>query len=161
MICVMGQTVSSANLLMMQNLEDQLIDQWVTVPSRGTRTGWRKWAHRNLVKVNKRKCRVLHLGENQPQAYGLHDGGWQAGKQLCWKGLWVGLGDARLNTIQQCVFTFGQQASSLLGCTGRWSSARRPGRDPSLSPWWAHIPQCCAHLWAPQYNRDLDILERV
>lgn len=70
MIFMMEQTVSSANLLMVQNLEDQLIDQWVTGPSKGTRTVWRKWADRNLVKVNKGKCKVLHLGRSKPRRMG-------------------------------------------------------------------------------------------
>lgn len=70
MICMMEQTVSSANLLMVQNLEDQLIDQWVTGPSKGTRTVWRKWADRNLAKVNKGKCEVLHLGRSKPRRMG-------------------------------------------------------------------------------------------
>lgn len=34
------------------------------MPSRGTRTDWKKWAEMCLRKVHSKKCKVLHLGRN-------------------------------------------------------------------------------------------------
>lgn len=44
-----------------------------------------KWADRNLIKFNKDKCKVLHLGKRKPFATA-QAGDWLVGKQLCGKG---------------------------------------------------------------------------
>ncbi|KAK4828213.1 hypothetical protein QYF61_024647 [Mycteria americana] len=43
------------------------------------------WADRHLIGFEKEKCKVLHLGRNNPHAPG-HTGGRPTGKQLCRKG---------------------------------------------------------------------------
>ena len=37
------------------------------VPSRGTWTRLKRWAHANLIKFNKVKCKVLHMGQGNPK----------------------------------------------------------------------------------------------
>lgn len=106
MICVMRQTVSSAKLLMVQNVEDQLIDQLVMVPSRGTWTGWREWVDRNFVTVSKGSAKSCSWGRSNPRYRGYLMGSGRLESSFAEKAF-GGLGDTRLNTIQQCVLTCG------------------------------------------------------
>jgi len=36
------------------------------LPFRGSFTVWRNWDNRNVRKYNKVKCKILHLGRNNP-----------------------------------------------------------------------------------------------
>ncbi|GAB0182191.1 mitochondrial enolase superfamily member 1 [Grus japonensis] len=59
-----------------------------------------KWADRNLTKFNKGKCKVLHLGRNNPRhKYML--GATQLEGNLAKNSLWV-LVETKLNMSQQC-----------------------------------------------------------
>ena len=80
-----------------------------------------KWAGRNLIKFNKGKCKVLHLGRNNPmQQYMLAAA--QLESSLAEKDLGV-LGDTRLNMGQQCA-PVAKKVNGILGCMRRSIASR-------------------------------------
>ncbi|PKU42942.1 hypothetical protein llap_6762 [Limosa lapponica baueri] len=83
------------------------------MPSRGTLTDEEK-AHVNLMKFNKAKCKVLHLGHNNPQyEYRLEDE--LIERSPVEKNLGIPL-DAKLDMSQQCTLT-AQKANSWFPCS--------------------------------------------
>ncbi|KAK4832368.1 LOW QUALITY PROTEIN: hypothetical protein QYF61_021967 [Mycteria americana] len=107
--------------------------------------------------LNRGKCKVLHLGRNNPRhQYML--GAAQLESCLAEKELVV-LGDIRLNMIQQCDLAV-KKAVSILGCIRRSVASREVILPPYSALVRPHL-ECCVLLGAPQYKRDMDILERV
>ncbi|KAK4821751.1 LOW QUALITY PROTEIN: hypothetical protein QYF61_000812 [Mycteria americana] len=100
----------------------------------------------NLVKINKAKCKIVHLGWGHPkQGYRLGDAGIESSPVE--KDLRV-LVDAKLNMSWQCVLA-AQKDSCTLGCTKEvW---------PAVSP---HLDYC-VQLWGPQHKKDMELLEWV
>ena len=72
-----------------------------------------KGANRNIMKFNKEKCRILHLGTNNP----MHQcmlGATQLEGNLAEKALGI-LVDTTLNMSQQCALA-AKKANGILGC---------------------------------------------
>jgi len=117
-----------------------------------------RWAHVNLVKFNKAKRKVLHLGQDNPKHR------YRLGREQTESSPEEGFGmfvDKKLNMTWQCVLT-AQKANHLLGCVKRSVTSKpREVILPLYSPLMRPHLESCVHLWGPQHMEDMDLLERV
>ena len=115
-----------------------------------------KWAHVDLMRFNKAKCEVLHLGRGNPRYV------YRLGEFLesspAEKDLRVLVGE-KFNTSQQCVLAV-WKANGILGSISRGMAVGRWECPLCYALMRPHL-QYCVQVWSFQHRKDVELLERV
>ncbi|CAM4596999.1 unnamed protein product [Lepidochelys kempii] len=117
------------------------------------------WAKRNLMRFNKGKCKVLHLGRKNPIHHYRLGTEWLSSSSAE-KDLGVTV-DEKLDMSQKCALV-AKKANGILGCISRGIASR--SRDmiiPLYSTLVRPHLEYCVQFWAPYYKKDVEKLENV
>ncbi|KAK4831051.1 hypothetical protein QYF61_014983 [Mycteria americana] len=117
------------------------------------------WAILNGMKFNKNKCQILHLGQsNAGHKYKLGEKWLESSPAERDLGVLV---DSRLNMSQQCALA-AKRANSILGCIKHSITSR--SKEVIILLYSALVRphlEYCAQFWAPQFKKDVKVLECV